>query len=276
MANDPVPVRVNEAVKDTLHNAVVHRQGSGPTSAPPLGRAPPPSRRWAGAPIRHRRRSSQPRYAPRDKDDGTCVVRRLSTGLLAQIEAGALDSKTSLADTARKCVALGGHSGSAELRDWARQELNGYKGESIPAYRVVPAILAVDGHNFAHRITGQQISTSDLPEFARETLEPEVPLTSGVAELEVLAAKPGTLQIQHPGISSLVSYMNSTNDSGYAITSLYWKVGTSHVHGVVDTIRTMLVALVAELRASGIGEGPSAEAVDQAIKVIVHDEAPQV
>ena len=106
-------------------------------------------------------------------------------------------------------MALGGHSGSAELRDWARQELNGYKGESIPAYRVVPAILAVDGHNFAHRITGQQISTSDLPEFARETLEPEVPLTSGVA-------------------------------------------------------------LVAELRASGIGEGPSAEAVDQAIKVIVH------
>jgi hypothetical protein len=47
-------------------------------------------------------------------------------GLLSQIEEGALDSRVPLVDVLRKCVALGGQAGSAELRDWARRELDGY------------------------------------------------------------------------------------------------------------------------------------------------------
>lgn len=200
-------------------------------------------------------------------------MRKVSSGLLTQIEVGALDSGAPLADTLRKCVALGGRSGSTELRDWARRELNGYKGEpeeSIPAYRVVPAILAIDAQNLAYRVTGQQISTWELPEFARETIKPEVPLTYGVAEMEVLAAKTKDLTLQHPQMQDLVSYMNATNESTYVINRLYWKVGPTHVHGVVDAVRTMLVALVAELRAAGIEEQPNAESVDHAVHVIVH------
>ena len=45
--------------------------------------------------------------------------------LLDEVEAGALESSVPLADVLRKCVSLGGWSGSESIRDWALQELNG-------------------------------------------------------------------------------------------------------------------------------------------------------
>lgn len=42
--------------------------------------------------------------------------------LLAEVERDLLDGKP-LADLLRKCVILGGRSGSHELRDWASKEL---------------------------------------------------------------------------------------------------------------------------------------------------------
>ena len=46
--------------------------------------------------------------------------------LLREIEAGALDQRTSMADLLRKAIVVGGRSGSAELREWAVRELQGY------------------------------------------------------------------------------------------------------------------------------------------------------
>ena len=99
---------------------------------------------------------------------------RSRAGLLEQIEQGALDSKTPLADVLRKCVALGGRAGSEQLRDWARRELDGYRDgkQELPAYRIVPAAIAIDGQNMAFQVTGQQLSSYDLPEFARAPSSP--------------------------------------------------------------------------------------------------------
>jgi hypothetical protein len=55
--------------------------------------------------------------------------------LLAQIEAGVLDDSVPVASLLQKCIVLGGQAGSEEMRDWARQELNGYQGEPVPPYR---------------------------------------------------------------------------------------------------------------------------------------------
>jgi len=51
--------------------------------------------------------------------------------MLDQIERDALDESASVATALRKCVALGGRSGSQALRDWATQELDGYSGMSL-------------------------------------------------------------------------------------------------------------------------------------------------
>lgn len=70
-----------------------------------------------------------------------------SARLLQEIEAGALDSKTPIGELLRKVIALGGQSGSEELRDWATRELRGYgPGDELPEYRKVAAPLHVDGN----------------------------------------------------------------------------------------------------------------------------------
>lgn len=198
---------------------------------------------------------------------------RPTHSLLEQIEEGALDSKTSLADVLRKCVALGGRTGSEQLRDWARRELDGYGDgqQELPTYRTVRAAICIDGSDLAKIVKGQQISTFQLPEFSRDSIKDETPIPYGVAELEKLAGSTEALQLQHPGMPDLVLYMNAKADYGTAIHSMYWKVSPTSIHGILDTIRTNLVALVAEMRAAGTVDVPTAEAANQAVQVVIHN-----
>lgn len=199
---------------------------------------------------------------------------RADKGLLAQVEDGALDSSTSLADTLRKCIALGGQAGSEELRDWARRELDGYKVEDeLPEYRVLPATVKIDGTTFNAIITGQQLSTFDIPDFARDQLTNGVQMRQGIAELELIARSGSEVKLQHPEMQNLVSYMNSQQPAGGGtITTMYWVVGGASVLGAVDAVRTNLVALVAEMRAAGAGSGtpPTAEVAQHAVQVVIH------
>lgn len=123
-------------------------------------------------------------------------------GLLSQIEDDALVSATPLADTLRKCVALGGRAGSAELREWARRGLDGYGPENeLPGSGTVGAIIAIDGATMNAVVTSQQIAHSALPEFAQDHIKGEVELRYGVAQLErmVKSEKGGNIKLQHPG-----------------------------------------------------------------------------
>lgn len=192
--------------------------------------------------------------------------------LLDQIEVGALDSQTPLADVLRKCVALGGRAGSADLRDWARRELDGYGDGTVelPAYRIVRAAIRIDGADLAKMVQGQQLSRWEIPEFARETISDEAPIPYGVAELEKLATSTETLRLQHPGMPDLITYMNSQAPFGTSYQSMYWAVAATSVHGILDVIRTNLVALVAEMRAAGVDDVPSAEAANQAVNVVIN------
>jgi hypothetical protein len=203
---------------------------------------------------------------------GPWDLARSTHSLLEQIEQGALDSKVPLADVLRRCVALGGRAGSEQLRDWARRELDGYGDgqQELPTYRTVRAAICVDGSDLAKIVRGQQISRFQLPEFAQDTINDEAPVPYGIAELEKLAASAEALQLQHPGMPDVVHYMNSQADYGTAIHSMYWRVSPTSIHGILDTIRTNLVALVAEMRAAGTVDVPTAEAANQAVQVVIH------
>lgn len=196
-------------------------------------------------------------------------------GLLSQIEEGALNSSTPLADTLRKCVALGGRSGSAELRDWAKRELDGYEpGDELPDYRTVGARILMDGVTINMQITGQQLPRSALPAVAQKHIKNEVQLTYGVAQLEdmVKGAKGGNIRLQHPMMPDVLRLMNKDSPYGQAIHDLYWTISDNSVLGVLDRTRTALVALVAEMRAAGTQEPdvPSSEVATQAVNVVVH------
>jgi hypothetical protein len=198
---------------------------------------------------------------------------RRQVGLLAQIEKGALDDSVSLASTLRKCVVLGGQARSIELRDWARRELDGYSNDvsDMPGYRTLTAPILADGMNAAWQFRRKQISTWDLPDFAEEAYRDGVKMPMGVAELEQLANRADSIDLQAPGMVDLVHYMNRVEDYNVTFERIYFSVHPTAIHGILDTIRTNLVAMVAELRAVGVGDDdiPTPLAADQAFQIVI-------
>jgi hypothetical protein len=83
------------------------------------------------------------RLAPGVLDELKCVTPRDDKG---RRKHKYFDDDVPIATALRKCVVLGGRSGSEELRDWATRGLQGYYGQDdLPEYRVITAPLTVDG-----------------------------------------------------------------------------------------------------------------------------------
>jgi hypothetical protein len=197
-------------------------------------------------------------------------------GLIAQIERGATDSRADLAGLLRKCIALGGQAGSEELRDWARRELDGYGGSNeLPPYRRISAPLLIDGFQGRWQLRRKQISVWELPDVAQQAFGDDFPITFGVAELERLATAHEAIDLQPPGMADLAYIMNRSPEYNVQIERLYYSVAPVAFHGVVDAIRTKLVALIAEIRAAGVPDNgvPSAAIANQAVQVIIKGRA---
>ena len=193
------------------------------------------------------------------------------SSLISQIERGANDSQSDLADVLRKCITLGGHAGSAELRDWARQELDGYRGADIPSYRRLEAPLLLDGFQGRWQIRRKQISVFDLPDFAQESMREGLTIPFGIAELERLAKMNEPVDLQPAGADDLAYFMNRSPGYNVQVERLYYSASPTSIHGIVDQIRTKLVALAAELRASEVSADgtPTTAAADNAVNVVV-------
>lgn len=197
--------------------------------------------------------------------------------LLDQIERDVLDDSASLAGALRKCLALGGQSGSEELRDWATLELQAYKdleATPLPDYRVVPAQLTIDGFSVNAIVKGQAISPSVLPDVVQERIKNQVEFRQGIGEIEALIAQGerggGVIRVGVPMGSEIARLMNADLQREYSsIERIYWTVVPAAVRGVTDQVRTALTQLVAELRASMPRDEslPSSDAVHQAIQV---------
>lgn len=195
--------------------------------------------------------------------------------LITQIEQEALDGEAPLAGALRKCVVLGGKSGSEPLRDWATRELQGYYGEDdLPEYRVVPAQIQIDGATMTGLVTSQPVARSTLPDFVQEKVNEQVELREGAGAIEALVqraeASGEAVKLSLPMGGDIARIM-SADMQGQQILSIYWAVAPAAVRGVLDQIRTALTVLVAELRANmSLNEQvPSAAVANQAVQVLV-------
>lgn len=203
---------------------------------------------------------------------------RREDSLIAQIEKEALDETASLAGALRKCVVLGGKSGSEQLRDWATRELKGYHSDAeLPSYRIVPAQICIDGATTNALVTGQPIARSILPDFVQENVGEDVELREGAGALEALAARAEStgeaIKMSLP-MGGDIARLMTAEMRGQQVLSVYWALTPPAVRGVLDQIRTALAVLVAELRATTASEAalPSAEAADHAVNVVVTGE----
>ena len=198
-----------------------------------------------------------------------------ATRLLRDIQSGALDSSTSVSDLLRKCIALGGASGSHHLVDWASSELSGYPDKSdLPAYRRVAAPLQIDGISGWTQFQRKHIPPSALPKFARDSIKEEVHFGQGVGTLEefVSSAQDGAVLISPPGSSELVRYWNEGVDSDtQEIHRMYWAVSRTEVAGIVHQIRNRLVKLIAEFEIEYQTSESTEEAVGRAVRITMGD-----
>ncbi|MFK4113785.1 hypothetical protein ACI2K6_04085 [Microbacterium sp. NPDC006705] len=173
--------------------------------------------------------------------------------LMAQIERDLLDEKP-LDTLLRKLILLGGNAGSPELRNWASLELRGYgRDVELPPYRTVSAPLQVDGAVSGGIVRHETIGAMDIPDFARDEINEQVPLRMGVSEIHSMVNQHRNdriVKLQPPGAPDLVTYMNGTREMNGHITALYWSVSTIALAGVLDQIRTRLAELIAELRSA--------------------------
>lgn len=194
--------------------------------------------------------------------------------LLDKIESEALDGD--VVKALRLCIKLGGHSRSSELRRWASLELQGYGAEDdLPGYRRINAPLCVDGLTRAGMFKGQQISTFDLPDFARDTISDEVELSHSIPELRDMVRSGDRegqpVRLGPPRGAELVTLMNQSGRYSASLNALYWQVSTVSIKGVIERVRTGLMELVSVMR-SGMESGqdlPTPDVASNALNVVV-------
>jgi hypothetical protein len=224
--------------------------------------------------------AGQPALSREDKC-ATAMTRRDET-LISEIERDLLDWKP-LADLLRKCIVLGGRSGSVELRDWASEELRGYgPDDELPAYRTIGAPIFADAVIGNTVIKGQQISASGLPDFVREHISEELPLRHGVGELEALIKGKDPDQGIHISLPAAVligQEIDQKSGNPWQHTQrLYWSVIPATISGILDNIRTTLAQLVSELTAT-MQRGqdvPTPDQAKQAVQVAVNGRGSRV
>lgn len=210
------------------------------------------------------------------------MARREET-LLAEIERDLLDGKP-LADLLRKCIMLGGKSGSVELRDWASKEVGGY-GEhdgDVPGYRIVPAPIMADAITGSAMVKGQRIPLSALPDFVQENISEEFHFLQGVGELEALARSTNGSEGVHfslPMGAEIAQFMDAQSGNRWQhINALYWSVVPAVIYGVLDKIRTALAKLISELIGTvpSDQQAPTPQQAHQAVQVAVHGKKSRV
>lgn len=172
-------------------------------------------------------------------------------GLFERIQTDALDSSVPLADTLRRCIAIGGGLSAPGLVDWARAELDGYRADAdLPGYRRLKATLRMDYVKGYNSVTGQQV-TSDLVDEEMRASMYDVPLRQTLSELEFIASDPKAaegLRISPTdgGLLRSMVYRNVEHKRSLAVMAVYWDVTQAEMRAVVDAVRTRLVTMVAE------------------------------
>ncbi len=148
-------------------------------------------------------------------------------------------------------------------------------------------MLAVDGFTATHRIQGEQIARYSLPEPARSQIEEIVELWGPIAELiDVVRRARATSEVDVkfgiPGGAELSMLMNAAMQRQGVMTRrverVYKQSSVTSIVGVVDSVLTNLVELVAEIRA-GLGPGesePGKELTDRAFNVVIKGEGNRI
>src|SRR5258708_6045324 len=171
------------------------------------------------------------------------------SALLDDIINLAIDGKQPLPDILRKCLLLGHELKNDRLKQWANQELNGYKSkEDTPDYRHLQAIAK--GHFFGSyggELKNYPIPPASLEEKHRHWAR-EVYLMQGVSAYEdILRASDGaTIAFPLPG-DILLSYQQQFLHA-HGLISAWLVVSKNAFVEVLDTVRNRTLNIALQIK----------------------------
>lgn len=160
----------------------------------------------------------------------------------------ALDGSVPLQDALRNVIAS--RNSDEDLAQWARLELDGYGADDdLPRYREVRAPLVTDAFVPGGMVRKQRVQASMLPEKARPHLSNVVTVHHGVAFLDrALAAGTSYVEVEPPAWDSIGRLLEIHSGNTRQTERVYFAVPTVALHGVLDAIRTQLVAKLRDAR----------------------------
>jgi AbiTii len=162
----------------------------------------------------------------------------------------AIDGKQPLPDILRKCLLLGHELKNDRLKEWANQELNGYKSsKDIPEYRHVQGIAK--GHFFG-AYGGGELKNYPIPPLALEEKHRhwarEVYLMQGVSAYEDILRSSDETTITYPWPGDMVLYYQQKFLDGYGLISAWLMVSKNTFVEVLDTVRNRTLNMALQLK----------------------------
>lgn len=183
-------------------------------------------------------------------DRGSVAVMKVPEllDLLDRIEGAAINGD--VVEALLLCQKLGGDADSAELLDWAKQELKGYSEEvSLPEYRWVRASMLGDGAAPGTRVRGTPIPLDVLPGADREAFSAGVPIVASILEIQELATRE-KVACRPNQAAGLLSAINASNTGTVVFDDIYFQMPGPALSGVIAAVRSRMVGLVTQLRTS--------------------------
>jgi hypothetical protein len=174
------------------------------------------------------------------------------SALLDDIIHLAINGGQPLPDILRKCLLLGHELKNQQLKDWANQELNGYKsGKDVPEYRIIPALAR---GNFLGRFNAQYnrhiIPSIVLEEKHRDFAE-QVYLTQSVtAYADILRAtekSPGGC-FTFNWDPNMVGYYQAKLLDGFICHAAWQEVPLSALAEMLDIIRNRTLNMALQIK----------------------------
>ena len=167
---------------------------------------------------------------------------------LEEIAADLIDETTNLANTLRKAQILADQLGSPELSDWVKSELDGYRGDGVPEYRLLH--LPVYGE-FPVPMQGRTETidiSSHLPQQLRDTVQ-ELAIADQIAVLEARLASGETeshREITKEFTDILRQAVKMSN--GAELRSAHQRLPHVFLAGVLDSVKNRLLDFILDLQ----------------------------
>ena len=175
-----------------------------------------------------------------------------ANSIVLELQRLATAANVDIGELLRKALVVATKLGVPDFREWITNELNGYKTNDVPAYRVLKAELTAD--NPYHGLIPFIIQNARVREILCN-----VPIGMSIGALQHLLrgekANQGVLEV--PLNAEQTTFLMEAQEEGLELPPVR-TIGRNQVAGVLDVVRNTILQWALRLESQGIiGEGMS-------------------